>query len=164
MLSTALRIVLLAKLTATECPPAPLLSSIRQAPTVVRISWISFFIWLVLIPLAEGAGITSFFLIGSSGTVVSVVNSMPLPLPRTEVVLAAARDAILACWIWMLRSRLSPTRGGPTSVGSLCCSETDFFFSKHCLAFAARSCFNAFSNERSFSSRLSTNVGRKASR
>lgn len=92
ILSTALRIELLAKLTATPAgPPALLLllalSSAWRAPTVVRMSWMSFFIWvLVLVTVADGGatGNGTALLrrtVASSGTVASSeVNSMPLPL------------------------------------------------------------------------------------
>lgn len=103
MLSTALRIVLLARLTVTPAAPAvtdPLLlllflalSSAWRAPTVVRISWMSFFIWVLVLDTTEvtaaaedggATGVGTALLrrtVASSGTVASSeVNSIPLPL------------------------------------------------------------------------------------
>lgn len=114
----------------------------------------SFFIWLLLLLLLEtaggatGMGAAALLLstVASSGTVASSeVNSMPLPLS-----IGMLYEAILACWIWMFLSRLSPTRGNPDVSDGPDSSDTDFFFSRHCFAFAARSFLRAFSTLSSF--------------
>lgn len=174
MPSTACRIVVFARLAAASEP-----SATAHAPTVVSISWISFFS-AVLVLLASSCD--------AAGSVALVVFGLAPAGSFSSGEHFTAGAALLAdSVLWLLlgcvadccssRSRASAEAGSPGFVGGRTptfiamallmmlllllllfpTSDTDFFFSKLCLAFAARSCLRAFSSERSFScSRVSS--------